>query len=182
MEKIFEATGTKNVQILDLEDKEGRTGYIDFITTSDMENSYVRRGVDKNSRKFLAIKLTMDSEIKKRSSFVVTIFSRYVDSNTVAVGSSHYSDCIFGDNVIRNKFDFNLCVERIKYLLSGSKLNDIIFDPVFYKEEDLVQKFDDFLNGNGDFDYYILEVRNKIHKIIENKLDKWMAKNVLEFL
>ncbi len=56
------------IPILDIGNRQGFTGYIDFIGTSDfLENEYIMKGTDSNGRPFLTLKLNVNGKYERSS-------------------------------------------------------------------------------------------------------------------
>lgn len=66
--------------ILNIQDKEGYTGYIDFIKKSNLNNNIVMKGLDKFNRRFLVFKAEFIYPDGKIIQSFTTFFQRY-DNN-----------------------------------------------------------------------------------------------------
>ncbi len=64
----------EEIPVLDIGDREGDTGYIDFIEVAEMED-VVMRGVDKYNRPFIAMKIFQDHHVDE--AMVLVLFQRY---------------------------------------------------------------------------------------------------------
>lgn len=122
----------KDIPRLDLGDKTGMTGYIDFIKPTDMSNSLMR-GTDAQGRKFLAIKVSIyDQDNKYLSDVVGTIFERYSDNtDNLAYGTSYIISGensneyhLWYDSRIR-LYDMDNLFKRINLLVAGETLKTI---------------------------------------------------------
>ncbi|QLH36215.1 MAG: hypothetical protein HWD61_08810 [Parachlamydiaceae bacterium] len=69
--------------ILDLGNRKGATGYIDFLSPKEL-NYPLMKGVDCHQRPFIACKLLNT----RGESFVVTLFQRYTDSDAWTWGGN----------------------------------------------------------------------------------------------
>ena len=110
-----------NLPILDIGDKRGWTGYIDFIKAEDMEYP-IMIGQDCHYRPFIAIKY------KSNDVFMVgTFFQRYTDdSKSWAFGTCYLCHGIYHDSRIRLD-DYALLEQRLKKLLSGEELRELTY-------------------------------------------------------
>lgn len=103
--------GIKNYEelpIIDIGDREGETGYIDFIKPKEMQ-SPIMRGTDKYNRKFFTIR----AKHKKSNRFYTqTFFRRYVCQNKWSYGGKNIVpfECgvIFNDNTLEKEALQNL--------------------------------------------------------------------------
>ncbi len=135
---------------LALENKQGFTGYIDFIKSDDMYDS-IMKGRDIHGRLFIAIKLLVkkdnDVDNNKWTEIVGTLFERYSDSTgNMAYGTCYLLDDgnyhLWHDSRVRmNEIDD--LFKRLKLLISGNTIKSI---KISFDNTDCV-------NGNGD--YYI---------------------------
>ncbi len=58
----------KDIVVYNIGDRQGFTGYIDFIKVNDFpENEYMMKGVDINGRPFLTLKLNVNGQYKRSS-------------------------------------------------------------------------------------------------------------------
>ncbi len=162
--KIFK----KNIPILNIDNKYGDTGYIDFINVNDFKNNnypILLRGIDSSNRKFLSIcydvsiqkydeDLSKNKKIKNKE--VGTIFQRYSDREyCLAYGTCYGLNTFFYDSRIREKKDIELIINRIKKLLLG----EIIYD----FDEDR----DNYL-GDGKMCLSLECIRDNIKNILNN--------------
>lgn len=143
---------SKDKPNLSLGNKEGFTGYIDFIKSSDMNES-IMKGMDMHGRIFIAFKLKVkkiddNGDNNEWSEIVGTLFERYSDSK----GNMAYGTCyllgegnyhLWNDSRVRmNEMDD--LFKRLKLLIHGNIIKSIKLS------------FDDNTdNVNGNGDYYI---------------------------
>lgn len=97
--------GFLNLPILNLEDRKGPTGYIDFVKPQDM-SAPLMRGVDKLDRPFIALRY-VDSKgiVNPDEPKVRVVFHRYKNQDIIAAGT----DCnpgLFGRSSILSKKNF----------------------------------------------------------------------------
>ena len=158
------ATDTfRDLPMLDLGEKVGFTGYIDFIRPNDMI-SPMMVGRDVHGRRFIAVCVDIYGKDNKEylGSGVGTFFERYSDSDTaIAFGTSIWSvdyngdshnNIVYHDSRVRGD-DFKYVIERLNRLL-GRK-------PVYNYSNDLEPS--EYATGNGK-----LEIR--LHENLENSL------------
>ena len=147
-----------SVPTLDIEDRYGPTGYIDFITTKDMKDNWIMKGRDCYSRSFLSICVnTTDPQFPQ---VVGTIFQRYDDNyRQLAFGTCYPMDYIFYDSRVRDEFDINLLQERIKALSRGERLR--IFNGFLDFDQKLTYQ------GNGNTYIFVESIRKQISSILE---------------
>lgn len=74
MKEKLGITGSINLPYLELGERMGGTGYIDFLRPKDLE-SPIMAGIDRFNRFFLAIKLQSNKEIG-----TLVVFNRYTDN------------------------------------------------------------------------------------------------------
>jgi len=70
MNHIFQSLNLdyNTIPVLNIGDRQGFTGYIDFISSSDFpENQYIMKGVDINGRPFLTLKLNVNGKYERYS-------------------------------------------------------------------------------------------------------------------
>jgi hypothetical protein len=80
---------------LNLGDRTGSTGYIDFLEYEDLSHS-VMRGVDAGGRPFISLKV--QSNIANARPFVITLFQRYAQGGEWSYGST-FGDRFFNDRL-----------------------------------------------------------------------------------
>ena len=88
------------IPILNLADRQGHTGYIDFVRNKEM-TSPLMKGIDCYSRPFLAIKY-VDRKCDEVRTLV--IFHRYTNEEAMAVGTCYAAPCfnharLWGDDI-----------------------------------------------------------------------------------
>jgi hypothetical protein len=114
----------KTIPELDIGEKEGRTGYIDFIRNEDMI-SPLMKGQDIYGRKFITIQFMMKKP-QKDWVCVCTIFERYTDFNSsLAYGTDYCLNTLFDDSRLRGEKDIQTCAERINKLMRGESIYDM---------------------------------------------------------
>ena len=140
---------------LNLGDKNGTTGYIDFVTSKDMSHP-IMQGYDSGGRKFVAIKVnTVNTETGDKSPVVGTFFERYSDNplnlnsnKEWAFGTCYGLNVIHNDSRVRDYQYKNLGL-RLKSLIDGKTLYDIDTFPTMDDE-----KYDvDYVLGNGKISF-----------------------------
>ena len=99
------------IQTLNVDNNEGYTGYIDFITLDKMLEP-IMRGTDKYNRKFIAIKMNIDNK-----QVFQTFFQRYSYSEEMWMGAGHY-----GWHLIATEGGMNECQFKL--------IEDIIHDKI----------------------------------------------------
>ena len=92
MEDIFERTFlndyvTYDVEILDIGEKEGFTGYIDFIGIDQFNTSLVK-GLDKYLRPFICMKVRVTFDDKSYMNLCQTFFQRYSNEKNLWTSAS----------------------------------------------------------------------------------------------
>ena len=124
---------------LDVGNKVGNTGYIDYITISDLKSDFIMTGVDSFNREFITLCIDIilfkkvknkdeeeeeeeeknKREVKKiKRKEVYTIFDRYSDTkNSLAFGTCYSQHIFFDDSRIRSKENLEFIIDRIKHLL-----------------------------------------------------------------
>jgi hypothetical protein len=131
MNSIKELIG--NVPRLNIRDRKGVTGYIDFINNSDMTNP-IMIGYDYVGRQFISFKLAVyDKDMQYLTDVTGTIFERYSDSsNNLAYGTSYIINPdnmseyhLWYDSRIRD-YDMENLFKRINLLVAGETIKTII--------------------------------------------------------
>lgn len=140
--------------ILDLGQKNGATGYIDFIQASDLSHS-VMRGIDMNNRPFVSIKFHVrpnpnSSDINvqntKHYEAVGTFFQRYADNAELwAYGTLYYGNTSLHYESRVRDYQYSNLASRLNVFLNGQIIRNIK-----YMEDD-----PDFVIGTGEFDISI---------------------------
>lgn len=128
LKPLYEAFGKdviSELPILDIGNKKGNGGYIDFIKADDMKYP-VMKGIDMWNRPFIAIRVKCvqacrDTDENKISYAVGTFFQRYSDENfNWAYGTAYIYSTIYWDSRIQ-KYDYKCLSNRLKKLASGEK-------------------------------------------------------------
>lgn len=78
-----------SLNILDIGDNVGDTGYIDFINLNDVKYS-IMKGIDVHYRNFLTIKAYFLYDDNTTENTFTTIFQRYTDNNLCYMACGHY--------------------------------------------------------------------------------------------
>lgn len=131
--KVLGQANIDNLPVLDIGDRIGLTGYIDFIRNDDMQYP-VMKGRDRFNRPFIAIKVakrlkTTPDELPTFS--VGTFFQRYSDNKRDwAYGTCYDFNTIYWDSRVR-EYDFEKLELRLKRLFDGESV-DSIGDPSQY--------------------------------------------------
>jgi len=155
----------RNLPVLDIGDRVGFTGYIDFIKPKDMV-APMMTGRDIHGRRFIAVCVDIYGKDNKEylGSGVGTFFERYSDSDTaIAFGTSiwsidyngdSHSNIVYYDSRVRGD-DFKYVIERLNRLLERKS--------VYNYSSDLEPL--EYATGNGQ-----LEIR--LHENLESSLSK----------
>lgn len=115
----------ESLPVLDIGNKVGDTGYIDFIKAADMEHP-VMRGKDMYGRPFIAIKVKAEGRCPFRE-VVGTFFQRYDDCKfSWAYGTCYHMNMIYHDSRIRPEAEADL-TKRLKVLTSGGEIRSMDF-------------------------------------------------------
>ncbi len=151
MNNLINSIELKDIPVLCINNRTGRTDYIDFITSEDMTHN-VMRGRDCYNRPFLAVKVNIqpptchdvsqsDPEYKDEEKYrdtsmyeaVGTFFQRYADSHSaLAFGTCYAQNMIYDDSRIRSNIEIDIIAERINMLLRG----ETVFDYDFWRYND----------------------------------------------
>jgi hypothetical protein len=132
-EPLVNALGANTISelpILDIGEKVGHSGYIDFILVNQMSDS-IMKGIDCYKRPFIAFKFWIRSNdnIKPPYEAVGTFFQRYSDNNNSwAYGTCYELNSLYNDSRIR-LCDYENLAERIKRLVNGEELPDLKYEP-----------------------------------------------------
>ena len=92
--EMWYTTQSNTVPILDIGDRIGMTGYIDFIRPSEVSFP-IMKGIDNSNRPFVTLKANVyfdDGSIVKTFS---TFFQRYSDNNHLWHCTGHYGKLLF---------------------------------------------------------------------------------------
>ncbi len=127
-----------NVPILDLGDRRGATGYIDFLRAEEMTHP-IMRGVDVYHRPFVAIKAQTKGECRFRE-VVGVFFQRYTnDSSEWAYGTCYPLNMIYHSSRVREEHMEGLAI-RLNTLFEGGEIRNVDFG---------LSHNEDWINGNG---------------------------------
>jgi hypothetical protein len=148
---IYNALGKEmidNLPILDLKNKIGHTGYIDFITSNDMSHN-IMKGIDYYKRPFIAFKFKVtnknDSDDDQSGYAVGTFFQRYTDDiYYLAFGTCYQLGLLFHKSRF-SESEYIILEKRIKLLMDNIEINDITFNDIDDETYDTY-----WLHGNGD--------------------------------
>lgn len=116
MNEVYEKH-VSNYPRLNIGERIGPTGYIDFLEESDL-NDRVSFGVDKFGRKFIVIKFLLETHDGKKENRFQTFFQRYSDNTQLwmGAGKSHQlMDTCGGMEQVQ--------IKLIDDTLSGSQVN-----------------------------------------------------------
>jgi hypothetical protein len=178
------------IPVLDIGDREGSTGYIDFITPEDMKADLMQ-GIDQNGRTFLAVKMqykqiqpipinTEDEEFTRnrveKTNVVVTIFERYLDRPAVlASGTAYYPNYFSFDSRIRSDAHLELIAQRINQLFRGETVQGIAYLDGFSYSCPLEPKFAPGVSLE------MPDKREKVKQLMNNIVCKDIAGLVMEY-
>ena len=184
MQRIIQALDKVDIQQLSLGDRQGHTGYIDFLSPSDLSHD-VMTGKDLHGREFLSIKLIVEffnedlnRQVKRQA--VVTLFSRYVNRDLVAYGTNFHPHTLFTGN-LQSELDFELVIDRLKALQDGEVIKDIIYDKAFYTDPELIEFNDVNKFGNGKISMY-LPCRLKRKQCVAKNYENYLYKNLISVI
>ena len=120
---------------LDIQDRKGITGYIDFINPTELNNYNVMSGFDYANRRFFVIKAEIEYSDKPKIKTFTTFFQRYSDNNLLWHTSGHY-DTTGGASLAQIKMLVNLLFIGY-YKLDKEISNDLqILNNKYYIESD----------------------------------------------
>ena len=85
---------TNDYSYLDIEERYGSTGYIDFIKPEELNDSIIKKGYDMFGRKFIVFKCHTHVN-GNYIPFFTTFFQRYNDSITLYHTAGHYGKSLF---------------------------------------------------------------------------------------
>jgi len=80
---------------LDIQDRKGITGYIDFINPEELNDNNVMTGVDYANRPFFVIKAEIVYSDKTKINTFTTFFQRYSDNTLLWHTAGHYGNLLF---------------------------------------------------------------------------------------
>ena len=103
-----------NFEILDIGDKNGATGYLDFIKPSDLKNELsIMKGQDVVGRKFFVFKAIFEFEDKTTFETFTTFFQRYDDSDFTWHTCGHYGKYIMNTEGGTSNDQFKFILELL---------------------------------------------------------------------
>lgn len=127
--------------ILDIGDRIGHTGYIDFIQKNEVTDS-VMRGVDKFGRKFLVANAEYVYENGSKVPLFFTFFQRYNDNDNLYHCCGHNGKLLFWT-------DGGSSTNQLKFL------RDLLEKGLVYLNKDIVSKMRLTCNENFDDNYEV---------------------------
>lgn len=101
IETITQEIYNQDCPNLDIGDRVGITGYIDFIDTSEFEESF-NKGIDKYERKFVSFRANIEYEDGTTKETFTTLFQRYSKTENLWMGAgrnTHLFDTDGGTNL-----------------------------------------------------------------------------------
>lgn len=113
---IYELNKLK-FKTLDIQDRKGITGYIDFINEEELNDNNVMSGFDYSNRRFFVIKAEIEYSDKTRIKTFTTFFQRYSDDTLLWHTSGHYIKLLFDTTGGSSLSQFKMLYEL---LLKGS--------------------------------------------------------------
>lgn len=127
---------------LNINNKVGMTGYIDFITVQDMKYN-IMHGTDCYNRSFIAFKVNLinknDSEDKKQ--IVGTFFQRYTDDHdTLCYGTCYQLQSLFHNSHVSRD-----CYEDLE-----KRLNKLLNKEIIYTYNSMDET--DYITCTGDYE------------------------------
>ena len=99
---------------LDVGQRVGHTGYIDFINKNELTGSYVK-GIDKHGRKFVSFVATIEYKDGEKKNTFTTLFQRYTGDESVWMGASCGQQLFYtngGANIEQLKLVHNLLSKK----------------------------------------------------------------------
>ena len=100
--------------ILDIGQKAGSTGYIDFINSNEFIES-LRKGIDKTDRKFISFRANIEYSNGQNVETFTTLFQRYSDDEYLWMGAgkqTHLFATYGGINIYQLQLLYKLLTER----------------------------------------------------------------------
>jgi len=179
MVEILDEIFNKNdYPILDIGNRQGTTGYIDFIKPSELMNHSIMKGIDNMNRRFLVCK--SETVVNRRNvQMFTTFFQRYSNNPTLYHTAGNYTKYLFdtagGCKLIQLKYLRDLLKNReiqLKYE-DVEKLNVTYRSLYNYSDEDKSAVNDTIRIGwkSNSRDLYKDEDTSTVHgeiSIIEN--------------
>ena len=89
MDEIFSELCKQNTPVLDIGERQGVTGYIDFISWKEVKHP-IMIGRDTNGRRFIVIKMILNNQ-----KIMQTYFQRYTNSENLWMGCGCYTRNLF---------------------------------------------------------------------------------------
>jgi len=124
---------------LDLQERVGHTGYIDFITPEEVTELSMS-GIDYYNRPFVVVKGHFELEDNTTKKFLQTFFQRYSDCDTLYMGGGSWSEQLFSTIGGMN-------VEQLSFLNNLLKLKDINI-------EEYISEY-----ANGDIENFVYNLK-----------------------
>jgi len=164
--------------ILDIGNRQGKTGYIDFIKPSELMNHSIMKGIDNSNRRFIVFK--SETVVNRRNvEMFTTFFQRYSNNPTLYHTAGNYTKYLFetagGCKLIQLRYLRDLLKNReiqLKYE-DVEKLNVTYRSLYNYNDEDKSAVNDTIRIGwrSNSRDLYKDEDTSTVHgeiSIIEN--------------
>ena len=131
-----------NLPILDIGNKKGNTGYIDFIKPNELGSNNIMMGCDINSRHFIVFRAEFEYPNGLKKKTFTTFFQRYSDKYDVWHCCGNYGhnliDTVGGASNEQIKMLYELFSSREykinKELINEQKLNFIINNDSLYDD------------------------------------------------
>ena len=124
LEKIFKLNFPK----LNLGNRYGATGYIDFIALEELGNNNVMMGYDASFRPFIVFKAELEYPDGLKKKTFTTFFKRYNDNNLLYHTCGHYGKLLFdtegGSDNKQIKMLYEL-LESGEYKLNPDKIHEM---------------------------------------------------------
>lgn len=98
--------------ILDIGDRAGFSGYIDFINSNEFKEA-LNKGVDKFGRKFIAFRAKIEYTDGENKETFMTLFQRYTHDKTLWMGAGSYLHLFSTDGGISLQ-QFQLVLKLLK--------------------------------------------------------------------
>jgi hypothetical protein len=112
-ERFFQLLKSDSFPILDVGNRQGDTGYIDYLKWEEVTNP-IMKGVDRCYRKFIVIKHKVYDDGGSPIYLMFTIFQRYSDSESVYHICGHATDLIADTSGGADNEQFKLVVDLIE--------------------------------------------------------------------
>ena len=111
--------------ILNIEDRTGYTGYIDFIKPTEFNDAFVK-GTDRYKRKFVVFRAKIVYDNNEVATTFTTLFQRYLGDETLWMTTNIYTylfDTSGGIDLHQLGFAFKLLTEKTVYLTEDMEKN-----------------------------------------------------------